>query len=361
MLIDWMTLKCSTDLLDAATLQAYQSTQDRLLKIAGDGTVVWESCAWESVRSDSHQVAFQVTNNHIRIQGSPARLVGDGDNVFSSGAPAALDLVGCFQRFVMFVAEHVKLSLPLNPSCWSVTRVDVTSNLFLDSLPAVRQALSILSGCEGGRYRVSNKSGSSVYWSSSSRLRKGKAYAKGPELEHKMRMVSKSRLEHPIRFYSPDELLMAEGLLRLELTLGAQFWRERVGLPWHEVTPEFLKAEWESYFLRMIGGADMTQTENIYERLLKVVPLNDNGQPKEGQAKAAYSLWSLITSQGWEKTHSMTSKATWYRNLKLLRAAGLSDADLSAGKIVQFRQKILEAKPVHSWSELEQVYLLKAA
>lgn len=359
MLIDWMTLKCSTDYLNIDTIKAYQSTQDRILRISGDGSIAWEICAWDSVRSDSHQVAFQVTNNYIRIQGSPARLVGDGDNVFSSGAVAALDLKGCFNRFIAFVSQHTGLALPNDFTHWTLTRVDVTCNLHLGSLPAVRQALSILRDCEGGRYRVSQKAGDSVYWSQRSRLRKGKAYAKGEELLHKMRMLSKTQIDQPTaRFYTPQEIHLAKGLLRLELTLGSQFWRllkTNRSLHWYNITPEFLTNEWKEYFNRMIGGADMAMTENIYDRILNIVDLDSKGKPKTTQAKAAYSLWNLIVNLGWQAAKDATPRRTWYRNLALLKKAGLSDADLSSGKVVQLRQKVIEVQPVHSWAELRLV------
>lgn len=359
MLIDWVSLKCSSKYFEEEVLRAYQATQDRLLKIAGDGSIVWEVATWESVRSDSHQVAFQVTNDYIRIQGSPARIINDGDNVFSSGAASALDLVGCFHRFINFVSQHTKIPLPSNPEYWVVTRVDVTCNLHLGSLPAVRQALSILRGCEGGRYRVSQTAGDTVYWSKNSRLRKAKAYAKGEELLHKMRMLGKTQIDQPItRFYTPEEIHLAKGLLRLELTLGSQFWRRlktNHSLHWYDIKPDFLMNEWKTYFNRMIGGADMAISENIYDRILKIVDLDSKGKPKTTQAKAAYSLWNLIVTNGWQAARDMTADRTWYRNIALLRKAGLSDADLSTGKIVQLRQKVIEAQPVHSWAELKLV------
>jgi hypothetical protein len=73
----------------------------------------------------------------------------------------------------------------------------------------------------------------------------------------------------------------------------------------------------------------------------------------EGQAKAAIGCWALIKAYGWEKAREMSgSKCTWYRNLKVLRAAGLSDADLSAGNVVPFRRPLIQCQQVESWDEL---------
>lgn len=359
MLIDWLSLRLPTDNLSPDMLRAYQAQQDRVLRISGSGELQWEVSAWDSIKSDSHQIALQVSGDHVRIQGSPARILGDGDNVFSCGAAAALDLVGCHQRMVSFVNQQTGLDLPSTPSSWSLSRVDVTQNLYLGSLPAVRQALAILRDCEGGRYRVSQQAGDTVYWSHRSRLRSGKAYAKGAEIMQKAVKQGKSKIPQPsAREYTLDEIALASGLLRLELKLGAQYWRERILCEWHEVTPDLLETEWRNYFQRMIGGAEIMNEQDIYKRLLDVVDTDKQGKPKETQAKAAYAMWCLIKSEGWQKARDFTSKTTWYRNLKHLRNAGLSDADISKGQVVQLRQKVLEAVPVNSWGELHQ---LKAA
>lgn len=382
MLIDWLSLKLPTDNLDFEDVRKWQDRQARVLRVAAGkstvgvsetgeplmlidmhGGIEWETAAWDSVRSDSHQLAFQVTASSIRIQGSPARVLGDGDNVFSCGAAAALDLTGCAIRMISFISQHTGIDLPNGCAVvdWSVTRVDVTENLYLGSLPAVRQALTILRDCEGGRYRVSQQAGDSVYWSHKSRLRSGKAYAKGAELVNKMVQVAKSKIDTPTVIYSLEKLELANSLLRLELKLGAQYWRERSGCKWHEVKPDTLKQEWQSYFARMIGGAEIMSENDIYARLLKVVDVKPDGTPKETQAKAAFSLWCLIKSEGWQKSRDITTKRTWYRNLKHLRDAGLSDADISRGNVVQLRQKVLEATPVTSWEELRHVHYLHAA
>lgn len=360
MLIDWLSIKFPSDLLSEDLIRQYQNKQDRILRIAGDGSLQWEISAWDTVRSDSHQIAFQVNANHIRIQGSPARIIGDGDNVFSAGASAALDLVGCWRRMVSFVSQHTGLPLPDDYTLYTVTRVDVTENLWVGSLPLVRQALAILRECEGGRYRVSQQAGDSVYWSHRSRLRSGKAYAKGAEIAQKVIKAAKSKLAQAVREYTIEEISLASGLLRLELKLGAQFWRERVHLKWYAFKSEDLKSEWETYFSRMIGGAEIMKTEDIYDRLLKSVDIDKNGKPKEGQAKAAYQLWLLIKNEGWQKARDFTTKRTWYRNLSLLRKAGLSDADISTGNIVLLRKRIIEAQPVTSWAELRTIVNMAA-
>lgn len=352
MLIDWLTLRINVDFLGFDMLRELTDKQDKILRISGSGEMVWETTAWDSIRSDSHQISFRVSSNFIWIQGSPARIIGDGDNVFSSGACSALDLVGCSRAMVRFVSKHLGVVLPSDVKLWLLSRVDVTQNLDLGGLPQVRQALAILRDCEGGRYRVSQQAGDTVYWSHKSRLRSGKAYAKGAHIAYQM---LKHKPGDTGRIYSIEEIALANSLLRLELKLGSQYWRERTEKPWYEFTAEDLKDEWQSYFSRMIGGAQIMKDENIYDRILDVVEKKKDGKPKETQAKAAYALWLMIKSEGWQKARDYTSKTRWYFNLKILHKAGLSDADISSGKVVQFRQNIILARRVDTWQDLKLV------
>ena len=176
------------------------------------------------------------------------------------------------------------------------------ANLLLDSLEDVREALRILRDVEGGRYRVSQQAGDTVYWSHRSRLRSGKAYAKGPHLDYQMR---KNR-EYGGREYQLSDVQLANRLLRLELKLGAQLLREdRLGKAWHELTSGDLYEQWNDYFGRMIGDSEMMKDADLKKKVIEAAPT-------EGQGKAAYGCWTLIKSEGWERAKDMCTKRTWY-------------------------------------------------
>ena len=72
----------------------------------------------------------------------------------------------------------------------------------------------------------------------------------------------------------------------------------------------------------------------------------------EGQGRAAYGCWVMIQNEGWERARQFFSKTTWYRNLKILRSAGLGDADISAGKVVPLRRRFMEARLITDWSQI---------
>ena len=162
MLIDWVTARIGLDLLTPEARQAVALWGDRTVRYCPrSGEVRYECSVWDSVRSDSHQIAMRVTGD-LWVQGSPARVCGDGDTVFGSGPSSALDLLGCVARIVQFVEGMFGVSLP-SASIWTVSRVDVTASVLFDSISEVRQALAVLRGTEGGRYRVSQKAGDTVY------------------------------------------------------------------------------------------------------------------------------------------------------------------------------------------------------
>lgn len=351
MLIDWVTARVPLDQLSPAARQAALELGDRTCRYCPKtGEVRYEAAVWESVRSDSHQIAMKAGSD-LWIQGSPARVIGCGDAVFGSGASAALDLLGCVDRMRLFVAGRLGCDLP-PADRWIVSRVDVTENLLMDSLPEVRQALSILRGVEGGRYRVSSQQGDTVYWGGKSRLRKGKAYAKGPHLASVMRNPA-----HQGRAYTPAEVALAGRLLRLELTLGREWFARN---DWRRVTAANLRTEWESYFYRMIGSAEVTADCDLQERVINaalatVVGKKSDGSDRygtEGMGRAAYGCWLAIKNEGWERAREFFSRSTWYRHLLILRAAGLSDADLSTGSVVLLRRSVIDCRPVSSWADL---------
>jgi len=340
MLIDWVTARVPLDRLAPAAFDAARSMGDRIRRYCPkSGDIRYESGAWDSIRSDSHQLVARAGVD-LWVQGSPARVIGDGCSVFGSGASAALDLAGCVQRMVAFLSARLGVELP-HWSEWIVSRVDVTANLCLADLPQVKESLTVLRGTEGGRYKVSSQSGDSVYWGSKSKHRKGKAYAKGPHLRHLMKQKGYSG-----RRYTEQEIAVADRLLRLELTLGREWFARNEH--WQATTPGRLADEWESYFGRMLGSAEISDMARDIEERIKAVAKT------EGEAKAAYRCWLVIKERGWTQAKEMHTNNTWYRHLRVLRRAGLGDADISIGEVVPFRRVQLRAALVRSWPELQR-------
>lgn len=331
MLIDWMTLSTDASLLDPQTVMKIMGGQDKIMRISPEGAVKWVMPCRANIRSDSHQITVRI-GSHLDIQGSPARTKGTRDNIFGEANP-----VNAFLDMVRFLSNTLEVSLPYNPTCWRLTRMDITGNFDLGSLANVRQALNYLRHVEGGRYQVKTEV-ETVYWSKSSRLRAGKAYAKGPHMRY---LAKKGHAD-----LTPDQLSLVDRLLRLELRLGNQFWRERSNHPWYEWSSKQLYEQFTAYFGQFIGKVEVVEVDDLLDKLMKVAPT-------PGLAKAAYRTWALIQSHGLEKTRELMAKATWHRHKRLLQDCGVSWADFHHRALVPFRRKtIVLSDPVQSWEDL---------
>ena len=342
-MIDWLTAHIPLHFFNDSDIQRLQLIGDRVMRYdPANGDVRYITTAWDSIRSDSHALSYRVGSD-LWVQGSPARVIGTGDAVFGSGASAAQDVRGCLTRMVAYITDHLKIDTKLPLESWEVTRLDITHNMLLDSLAEVRQALAYLRGAEGGRYRVNQPDGDTVYWNKNSRHKKAKAYAKGPHLRYLTR-----RKEYSGYPYTQDEILSCDRLIRLELTIFKRYWEKVLGVGhWLNLTSSLLDEEWYNYFGQLIGQTIMND-EELRKRI-------DEVAPTKGQAKAAYTMWYCIKSMGWELARENNTPRTWYRNLRILKDAGLTVTDLGNGQIIPFKcKRLVLGREVNNWQELRQ-------
>lgn len=342
MLIDWITLRLDFSACpDWGGWTRLSTWGDRILRYNPlTGRTLWEVAAWDSVRSDSHQLALKFSGSALMVQGSPARCMGDGCTVFGVGDDSR-DVQACVRAML----DHVQRVLCIHPmpmfKLWRVTRIDVTCNFALPSLAGVRVALSELRNVEGGRYRVSQQAGDTVYWSHLSRLRSGKAYAKGAHLRYLLKQDTYKGVR-----YTETDILLADRLLRMELSLRREFFRRNVS--WWAMSWQFLFDQHSQYFARMVGSDGVEVTDMAFLKQIESV------SESKGQAAAVARTWSMIHLLGWQAARESMAPRTWYRHLSVLRAAGLGDADISAGRVVSLRRRLI-LQPVSSWEELRRV------
>lgn len=332
-MIDWLTLRVDGTQVSPAAVAALRASAGVVMKISPGGEVEWQAPARECIRSDSHQVTVQMGSD-LMVCGSPARVMATS-NVFGAGDPLA-----CASAMVEFVSRSIGHRLP-ELRRWRVTRVDVTHNFDMLTGANVRQALSALRHAEGGRYQVRTEA-ETVYWSIRSKHRKGKAYSKGPHLEH---LVKRGQA-----IASEDELRLSQRLLRLELTLGSEWWRQSAAKPWWAYSEDEFDELHREYFSGLVGGVEVIDMRDVQGAVLEAAKRQGLS---EGKARAAYLYWCAIQSQGFEHCRANTARATHFRHVKLLRAAGLSWADFQARNVVQLRRvPLLLGAPVRSWAEL---------
>ena len=345
-LIDWLTLRISMgDQLGKALTERIRSCLNTVHCVDRHGVVLWskQSLDVDALRSDTPGLCWMVQsdgkNEYLTIGASPASLE-HGINVFGS-----CDIQHCAKVLIAHAAKALDAILPA-VWFWQCRRVDITGNFLLPDAASVKQALRQLTLADGGRRKASNKAkgGDSVYWNGSSDLAKGKAYHKGPQMAY---LCKKGLVD-----ISEELIALADRILRLEHTRGARWFRRlsELGRNWYDLTVTELEGLFVEFFGRVVDGVEVR--EMGMELIGKIE--HENGIT-EGRAHAAFNTYTNIRSHGFETVKGYMPKATWYLHLKYLRGAGISDADLQQGNVVQFKPvRIVLAVPVTSWEQIRR-------
>lgn len=332
-MIDWLTLWLDSSGLGEEQIRRLRGLSGRVMKISPEGSIEWEAVAREVIRSDSHQVTVAM-GTRLMVCGSPARVNGL-TNVFGSG-----DIRECARSMIGFVATSVGVLLPPLER-WTVSRIDITHNYDLLTGANVRAALLALRHSEGGRYQLKT-SAESVYWSTHSKYRSGKAYAKGPQVEKQRRQG--------LAEISQSDLALTARLLRLEVSLKSEWWRLCSKKQWFDYSENDLDTLHADYFRPLVGSLEVTEMSDVKEQAVRAaVSLGLS----EGAGRSAYLYWCSIQSEGLERCRENTHRRTHYRYVQILRAAGLSYADFQARKVVELRRvPLVLSEPVRSWEQL---------
>lgn len=329
-MIDYLTLKRDFAPHELDAIIDYLEDKQHLMQFTpSTGEVEWMHPLRESIRSDSHQVQIHITHHSITVSGSPARSMGQDNNVFGTdciveSATAHLAVASSLLPFPVGKLKYFK-----------IVRADITYNYDMGGASEVRQALAYLRSFDGGRYRV-NTASETIYWQQGSNLRSGKAYHKG---EHIRYTNKKGQTD-----IEDERINLADRLLRLELKLGGK-WFSRKRMDFVNTWEYDYKKEHIEYFNNFIGKIEVNEM-NLQEKVLAVAPTR-------GQGLSAFRTWALIKSIGHQLARASMPQSTWYRHTKILKDAGLGWGDFSEGKIVPIRtRELVLDQPVTSWEEL---------
>lgn len=345
MLIDWLTLRVKLDAsLGSSLLSRILDCMGMTVCVDADGNEKWRKHALDidKLRSDSPGLYWSITadgqsQRYLTIGASPSSIENDGLNVFGS-----CDIEYCASVLIEHAGKALSAILP-NWTHWQCRRLDITANYDMGSAAQVKQALRLLLGTDAPRRRTNSdqKGGDTVYWNPTSDLQAGKAYHKGAHLRMQCR---KGNL-----LLDDETLDLADNLLRLELKLGARWFRRyEVKDDWHTLTEYELTEIHHKFFNALIGGGgvEVHDMGTLLQQLEKVCPT-------KGRALAAHRTWALIKSIGHDQTKASMSRATFYLHVSYLRAAGLSSADLCAGVVIPFRrQSLVIREPVTAWTQI---------
>lgn len=353
MLIDWLTLRCSLSLLTQDFRDKLSNQVGFVTKIDSSGVQVYckPFLDMESIRSDDDGLFVVIQGDgkdyFFVIAASPAS-IQHGINVFGS-----LDVAECAQVLIAHAAKSYDTTFPVFTQ-WQCRRIDVTANYDLGSYALVLEALQLLLQTNAPVRRASSpkKGGNSVYWNISSDRRKGKAYHKGVHLT-----FLRNRRKHQI---SDEVIELSNRLLRLELQLGARWFREdlkEMGKEWYALTHNDLTTEHFDYFAKLLGRdfAGANDMATLLDELEKVT-MKSNGVIRlitKGMAAATHNTWLSIQRYGYLQTLDRMPSSTFRRHVQILKLVGFSSADICAGKPLPIRRSYLTlSRPVLSFDDV---------
>jgi len=357
LLIDWITLRLPVNLLPPSLQEKLYENMDTVACFTNGpdgmpGEIKWESkrLNFDALRSDAEGLYFTscyVGNvAYFYIGASPASLQYD-TNVFGSlnileGADALV--ARARTAFSCFLARCEE---------WELCRLDITGNYALPDFSMVKTALRTLLQTDSARRKATSakNGGDTVFWSPTSDMMSGKAYHKGPHLRH--------LLKHEKIDVSEELLSLADRLIRLELKIGSRFFRlartrhtnPLYGRHWTSYTAEELTEIHTRFFSPICEGVEVRDMGRV-DMIELIAAANGITQ---GRARAAYGTYKQIKESGLDETRASMAERTFFLHKKHLRTAGISDGDLMAGNVIQFKPiRIVLAQPVTCWDDLRK-------
>lgn len=357
LLIDWMTLRLPVNLLPPILQERLYENMDTVACLAcdRDGNPVelkWESkrLNFDALRSDAEGLYFTSCYvgkvAYFYIGASPASLQND-TNVFGS-----LDMLAGADALVARASKAFSCCLS-SAEQWELCRLDVTGNYALPDSAMVKTCLRTLLQTDSARRKATSakNGGDTVLWSPSSDLIAGKAYHKGPHLRY---LRDQEKID-----VSEEVLSLADRLLRLEMRIGSRFFRlmrsrrshRFYGRHWTTLTADELGEIHREFFGPICEGVEVRDMGRV--ELIELIAAA-NGITK-ARAKAAYGTYKAVKESGLDEVRAGMSERTFYLHKKYLKAAGISDGDLMAGNVYQFKPiRIVLAEPVTSWDDVRR-------
>lgn len=422
-MIDWMTLRLPWYSAPESVRKRLVDCMGAVISYNPKGEAVWEKLTIqpEHLGSDLQGLYIAKVDSgkefYFQIGASPASIEHHGLNTFGS-----LDIQHCANVLLSHLSSVFPHDHWPNLWSWDLRRLDVTFNYLLASFSQVKEALHLLLSTNAPRRSPYSKGngGDSVYWRG--QLISGKGYHKGPQLRAMKRDAEKKQIKYRAlnkaletegkpheHFLSHKETIalafddrkidMCDRILRLEMQINSAWFRantqsvdslegdfhgwqlgKKIGfleslaqpsgrLVWQNFTPEFLTGLHRKYFSAIIGSDKVVNNmDNLLEQLESVY-LKKKGQMVQitpAQALAAHNTFLAIEKYGFEQVKARAldkGVSTFYRHIAILKAAGLSSADLSAGKILPLRAEnhLCLSSPVMDWQQLEFLVLDSAS
>lgn len=236
-----------------------------------------------------------------------------GHNIY--GGPT--DIQESIDWLVNKVSELLEVDLPVYTD-WQIRRVDIAEVFELESYEACKEWFSILTNTSFPRRQVYRFGDTGLYAKGSSTT--VKFYHKGVEfLKH-----DRCRLKKLLSSSALCNLMeKADCIIRAEVEVKAKKLEYDFGyLPKvNELKDEYFKQLYDTEVKKLLKEGDESMKT---VRRTKAVEMRLNKIYEERLAGILFGMWLRLSSVGEKAVKGSMSKATYYRNVKLLREAGVS-------------------------------------
>lgn len=336
------------------------TARDVEFEISGDLQVTGLSHPYESLPSYFASLAMKVHQGsnlappRVELKASPAKLL-QGHNVFG---PTDVSL--CAEAlFTPFCMAMPLLADYLNFEETSVAKIDSTFSARLKTINQTRQVMDVLRNVSNGQTKAtksirSQTYDSTMYWNETSNSVRRKAYLKGQEIQADLdrckmalrRSPNDESLKRRINILSNPELIeWAALLIRFETSLfprklydlniptklldliSYQSEYEREG---RNLIYDMWNAGFNELFESFKGTVmNIYDDEKIFE-LLKVAyhSITPKGNISYSKAQRLFGFYRRLVNEGYDEVFKTIPRRTFYDNMNLLIAAGISKAQL---------------------------------
>uniref|UniRef100_A0A6H1Z7V2 Putative replication protein n=1 Tax=viral metagenome TaxID=1070528 RepID=A0A6H1Z7V2_9ZZZZ len=338
----------------------------------GQGGYIVEdlSHAWESLPTSFTPMAVKVFHQSlgkritpgVELKASPAKLL-QGHNVFG---PTSIR-TGAEVMLKWLAGSYPDLFGQLDPLRIQVYGIDCT---FSARVPDERTGLQLMQALRGVSNGQTRNRGddyeTTAYWGSKeTRLRKLKAYLKGPEFQRQLALAVQAARGGNLSarrtlsvLQNPDLQAWSSNLVRLEATVMHR-WLDRRNIPsnlwalcdyqerlkeqgqcfiewcWQQVTKE-LFAAFEGISMRVINDDKVLAA--LKARFTK---FGKNGKANETVPLNLFRTYRSIKDYGWQETMDSMARRTFYLHVSQICECGLSKAALQKLKVDDHKNNVV--------------------
>lgn len=282
-----------------------------------------------SVRVGSGSLYKFLNNYYIELEGSLHKIL-KGYNALNG----FYNIVDIFNKLLSLVESHYNITLP-SIQHWFVGRIDISKCFDLNSNENVKNYINNLSQCNYPRRKIKHYQDESIYMTGSTTTLK--IYNK--LLEFKKHDYQKLA-NNGFNVFNFCDLI--DGFVRFECEIKKKKLEKLYNKKYirlRNISYRDLENVWREEFMKLIKMFE-TDLPKVYKK--KEVERRLNTMYGYRMATPLYNFYISICSDGIENVKKRTSKATYYRYIKMLKQANI---DISQRFSVDFDDLHIDFDP----------------